>query len=337
MSGVEYDAVVLVSFGGPEGPDDVMPFLRNVVRGRGVPDERLQSVAGHYLRFGGISPINEQCRELLAALRVELDHAGVNLPLYWGNRNWEPYLAQTLSTMRDDGVRRALAFVTSPFGSYSSCRQYLADIDAARDIVGPDAPVVDKIRHYHDHPGYIRAHSEAVRKALATISDVECRLVFTAHSIPSSMEDQSGPEGHRYSAQLHEVATLVSADAGPGLEWDLVFQSRSGPPQVPWLEPDINDHLEALAAAGVEGVVVSPIGFISDHLEVAWDLDTEAAQTAQRLGLKFARAGTPGNDPRFVSMVRELILERLNPAEPRARLGTLPLWDVCPAGCCLPR
>jgi ferrochelatase len=337
---VDYDAVILVSFGGPEGPDDVLPFLRNVVRGRGVPDERLAAVAEHYHHFGGVSPINAQCRDLLAALRPALDEAGVTLPLYWGNRNWDPYLADTLTAMRDAGVRRALAFVTSPFGSYSSCRQYLDDIEAARATVGSGAPIVDKIRHYHDHPGYVRPHAEAVRSAVAELSDVdhsELRVVFTAHSIPSTMEDQSGPDGHRYTAQLHETATLVAAEALPGLSWDLVWQSRSGPPHVPWLEPDINDHLRTLAQSGVRGVVVSPIGFISDHLEVAWDLDTEAAQTASELGLRFVRAATPGSDPRFVGMVRDLILERLDPAAPRARLGTLPVWDVCPVGCCQPR
>jgi ferrochelatase len=346
---VEYDAVMLVSFGGPEGPDDVLPFLRNVVRGRGVPDERLAEVAEHYHHFGGVSPINGQCRELLAALRPALDEADVALPLYWGNRNWDPYLADTLAAMRDAGVRRALAFVTSAFGSYSSCRQYLDDIDKARATVGPDAPVIDKIRHYHDHPGFVRPHADAVRAAVAELSDVDdangadrvdeaaLRLVFTAHSIPSTMEDQSGPEGGRYTAQLHETATLVAAEAMPGLTWDLVWQSRSGSPHVPWLEPDINDHLAALAGAGVRAVVVSPIGFISDHLEVAWDLDTEAAQTAADLGLRYARAATPGTDPRFVGMMRDLILERLDPAAPRARLGTLPVWDACPAGCCQAR
>jgi protoporphyrin/coproporphyrin ferrochelatase len=337
---VDYDAVILVSFGGPEGPDDVLPFLRNVVRGRGVPDERLAAVAEHYHHFGGVSPINAQCRDLLAALRPALDDAGVTLPLYWGNRNWDPYLADTLATMRDAGVRRALAFVTSPFGSYSSCRQYLDDIEAARATVGSDAPIVDKIRHYHDHPGYVRPHAEAVRSAVAELSDVdhsELRLVFTAHSIPSTMEDQSGPDGHRYIEQLHETATLVAAEALPGLSWDLVWQSRSGPPHVPWLEPDINDHLRTLAEAGVRGVVVSPIGFISDHLEVAWDLDTEAAATAAELGLRYARAATPGSDARFVRMVRDLVLERLDPAAPRARLGSLPVWDVCPVGCCQSR
>jgi ferrochelatase len=337
MEVVAYDALILVSFGGPEGPDDVMPFLQNVVRGRGVPDERLAAVADHYQHFGGVSPINAQCRELLAALRTELLRAGIDLPLYWGNRNWSPYLADTLAELRDAGVEHALAFVTSPFGSYSSCRQYLDDIEAARAKVGPEAPVVDKIRHYHDHPGYVRPHAEAVRAALREVSDVDpVRLVFTAHSIPSTMERESGPEGGRYTSQLRETATLVAEEAAPGLSWDLVWQSRSGPPRVPWLEPDINDHLRDVAAAGVAGVVVSPIGFISDHLEVIWDLDTEAAQTAAGLGLRYARAATPGNDPRFVSMVRELIEERLDSAAPRARLGSLPVWDTCPVDCCRP-
>jgi len=340
MAAMEYDAVVLVSFGGPEGPADVLPFLRNVVRGREVPEHRLLAVAEHYQHFGGVSPINEQCRRLLAALRVELDRAGVALPLYWGNRNWDPYLAGTVARLRDDGVRRALAFVTSPYGSYSSCRQYLDDIEAARGEVGPDAPVIEKIRHYHDHPGYVRPHADGVRLALARLSevahvaDVDTRMVCTAHSVPSTMDACSGPDGGRYSAQLRETAALVAAEAAPRLGWDLVWQSRSGPAQVPWLAPDINDHLAALAAAGVKGVVVSPIGFVSDHLEVAWDLDTEAARTAQRLGLAFARATTPGDDPRFVAMVRELVVERIDPAAPRRRLGVLPVWDSCPATCC---
>jgi ferrochelatase len=327
---VPYDAVLLFSFGGPEGPDDVMPFLRNVVRGRGVPDERLAVVAEHYHHFGGVSPINGQNRELLAALRP-----GLELPLYWGNRNWTPYLRDTLVEMSDAGVHRALAFVTSPYGSYSSCRQYLDDIDRARAEVGPEAPEVDKIRHYHDHPGFIEPFADAVMAALAKLSTVDnVRLVFTAHSIPSTMEDSSGPDGHRYTAQLRETAALVARSAAPQLSWDLVWQSRSGPPQVPWLEPDISDHLESLAASGVQAVVVCPIGFNSDHLEVVWDLDVEAAQTAERLGLEFVRAATPGSDPRFVAMVRELIAERLDPAVPRQRLGAVPVWDACPAGCC---
>ncbi|MGE5830227.1 MAG: ferrochelatase [Micromonosporaceae bacterium] len=333
-----YDALVLVSFGGPEGPDDVLPFLRNVVRGRGVPDARLAEVAEHYQHFGGVSPLNQQCRELVEALRADFAAADLALPIYWGNRNWHPYLAETVGKMRDDGVRAALAFVTSPYGSWSSCRQYLDDIASARAQVGSGAPVIDKLRHYHDHPGFVGPHADAVRVALAALSDVDpVRLVFTAHSVPTDMDFTSGPDGGRYSAQLWETATLIAAAQMPGLAWDLAWQSRSGPPHVRWLEPDINDHLVGLAGAGVRGVVVSPVGFISDHMEVCWDLDTEAAQTAERLGLRFARAATPGADPRFVAMVRELVLERMNPAQPRARLGALPVWDACPSGCCLAR
>ncbi|HEY7226485.1 MAG TPA: ferrochelatase [Micromonosporaceae bacterium] len=333
--GAVYDALLLLSFGGPEGPDDVLPFLRRVVRGRGVPDERLAEVAEHYHHFGGVSPINGQCRELLGALRPVLDEAGITLPLYWGNRNWTPYLADTLARMRDDGVRRALAFVTSPYGSYSSCRQYLEDIEEARATVGPGAPAVDKVRHYHDHPGFVEPHVDAVRAALAHLPGVApVRLIFTAHSIPSTMDATSGPDGGRYSAQMTQTASLVASAAAPELAWDLVWQSRSGPPQVSWLSPDINDHLSVLAAEGVQGVVVSPIGFISDHLEVLWDLDTEAAGTAKQLGLGYVRAATPGTDPRFVAMVRDLVRERLDPSTPRVRLGSVPVWDVCPAGCC---
>ncbi|MFG2037230.1 ferrochelatase [Dactylosporangium sp. NPDC048998] len=329
---MDYDAFLLLSFGGPEGQDDVLPFLENVTRGRGIPRERLEAVAGHYRHFGGVSPINAQCRALIEALRPRLD-----LPIYWGNRNWHPMLADTVRQMRDDGVRRALAFVTSPFGSYSSCRQYLDNIDRARAEV-PDAPVIDKIRHYHDHPGYIAPHADAVREALDGLpSRMKARLVFTAHSIPTSMNAASGPGGvGRYEAQLRETAALVAAEAAPELEWDLVWQSRSGPPQVPWLEPDVNDHLEALAKEGVTEVVVSPIGFISDHLEVIWDLDEEARATAARLGLAFARAATPGVDPRFVDMIRQLVDERvLAHSNVRHALGTVPTWDYCPADCCV--
>ncbi|HKD98130.1 MAG TPA: ferrochelatase [Micromonosporaceae bacterium] len=334
-----YDAFLLVSFGGPEGPDDVLPFLRNVTRGRGVPEERLAEVAEHYRHFGGVSPINEQCRDLLAALSKAFAAEGVTLPLYWGNRNWHPYLADTLREMAGAGVRRALAFVTSAYGSYSSCRQYLDDIEAARAAVGADAPAVDKLRHYHDHPGHIAAHVDAVTRALSTLPAERrstTRLVYTAHSIPLSMAAGSGPGGGtgRYEAQLREVAGLVTAQAAPDLGWDLVWQSRSGPPHIPWLAPDVNDHLEALAAAGTTGVVVSPIGFISDHLEVAWDLDEEAAGTAQRLGLDFARAATPGVHPAFVDTVVELVRERTDSGVPRRALGAVPTWDSCPADCC---
>jgi ferrochelatase len=340
---VDYDAFLLVSFGGPEGPEDVLPFLRNVTRGRGVPEERLAEVAEHYRHFGGVSPINEQSRALLAAVSRRFAADGPDLPLYWGNRNWHPFLTDTVRQMRDDGVRRALAFVTSPYGSYSACRQYQDDIARARAEVGDGAPVIDKIRHYHDHPGYVGPHADAVRAALTTLPAHEpgaTRLVFTAHSIPVAMAESAGaatmaaltgtPTGHRYEAQLREVAGLASGD----LTWDLVYQSRSGPPQVPWLGPDINDHLTALAQAGTRAVVVSPIGFISDHLEVVWDLDTEAADTARSLGLDFVRAATPGTDPRFVDMIRELVLERTEPGHPHAALGRVPTWDYCDAACC---
>ncbi|HYN92734.1 MAG TPA: ferrochelatase [Pilimelia sp.] len=336
-----YDALLLLSFGGPEHPDDVLPFLRNVTRGRGVPPERLAEVAEHYEHFGGVSPINQQCRDLLAAVRADFAAHGVALPIYWGNRNWHPFLADTLTTMRDDGVRRALAFVTSAYGGYSSCRQYQEDIAGARAAVGEGAPAVDKLRHFADHPGFVEPHADAVRAALAMLDPARrasTRLVFTAHSIPTSMAATAGPAGGRYEAQLRETAALVARAAAPDLAYDLVWQSRSGPPQVPWLEPDLNDHLAGLAAAGVTAVVVSPIGFVSDHLEVVWDLDTEAAATAKQLGLAFVRAASPGTDPRFVAMVRELVAERLDPPAPapRRRLGSLPAWDTCPVDCCAP-
>ncbi|MGX7674996.1 ferrochelatase [Plantactinospora sp. DSM 117369] len=338
---MSYDAVVLISFGGPERPEDVLPFLANVTRGRNVPPDRLAEVAEHYQHFGGVSPINQQCRDLLAAIRADFAAHGLDLPVYWGNRNWHPMLADTVAQLRDDGVTSALGFVTSAYGGYSSCRQYLEDIATARAAVGPDAPRIEKLRQYWDHPGFVEPHADAVANALATLDPARrdsTRLVFTAHSIPVSMAASAGPQGGRYEAQLRETAALVAERAAPGLPYDLVWQSRSGPPQVPWLEPDVNDHLRALAADGVTSVVVSPIGFVSDHLEVVWDLDTEAAATAKQLGLDFVRAGTPGTDPRFVAMVRELVTERLNPADTaaRRRLGTLPAWDTCPAGCCQP-
>jgi len=337
--GYDYDALVLVSFGGPERPEDVLPFLANVTRGRDVPPERLAEVAEHYQHFGGVSPINRQCRDLLAAIRADFAANGLDLRIYWGNRNWHPMLADVVAQMRDDGVRRALAFVTSAYGGYSSCRQYQQDIATARAAAGPDAPVIDKLRHFNDHPGFVGPHADAVRAALAGLDPVRrdtTRLVFTAHSIPVAMATTAGPEGGRYEAQLAETARLVAARAAPDLGYDLVWQSRSGPPQVPWLEPDVSDHLPVLAQQGVTGVVVSPIGFVSDHLEVIWDLDTEAADTAERLGLDYVRAATPGTDPRFVAMVRDLVVERVNPPDmaPRHRLGTLPVWDDCPMKCC---
>jgi ferrochelatase len=333
---VAYDAFLLLSFGGPEHPDDVMPFLRNVTRGRGVPEERLVEVAEHYYHFGGVSPINQQCRDLLAAVDADFAAHGVTLPTYWGNRNWQPMLADTVARMRDDGVESALGFATSAYGGYSSCKQYWEDIAQARAKVGPGAPRIAKLRQFWDHPGFVQPHVDAVRAALAELDPARratTRLVFTAHSIPVSMAETAGPDGGRYTAQLQETAALVHAAAAPELPWDLVWQSRSGPPQVPWLEPDINDHLTALAEKDVTDVVVSPIGFVSDHLEVLWDLDNEALETAQDLGLGYARAATPGIDPRFVAMIRELVQERTADAA-RDRLGTLPVWDVCPQNCC---
>ncbi|HEY0487108.1 MAG TPA: ferrochelatase [Mycobacteriales bacterium] len=333
-----YDALLLLSFGGPEGPQDVLPFLENVTRGRGIPPERLAAVAEHYAHFGGVSPINDQNRALLAALRDDLAAHGVDLPVYWGNRNWRPFLADTLRQMRADGVRRALGFATSAYSSYSGCRQYLEDLDRARAEVGEGAPEVDKLRHYFNHPGFVEPHADAVRAALSSLPGPRragARLVFTAHSIPVAMDDASGPEGSLYSTQLRETSRLVAEAAAPDLGWDLVWQSRSGPPHVPWLEPDVNDHLERLAEGGVTDVVVSPVGFVSDHLEVIWDLDNEARDTAARLGLGFARAATPGTDPRFVAMVRELVLERQAPACPRQALGRMPpSHDRCQVGCC---
>lgn len=338
-----YDALLLVSFGGPEGPDDVVPFLENVTRGRGIPRERLEEVGAHYRLFGGVSPINAQNRALLDALRVELAEAGVDLPVYWGNRNWDPYLTDALAAMRDDGVRRALAFVTSAYSSYSGCRQYRENLAAARAEV-EGAPEVDKVRHYFDHPGFVEPFVDATVAALAGLPDAVqpgARLVFTTHSIPVAAAESSGPDGGAYLAQHRAVAGLVAARVaeatGVDRPWDLVFQSRSGPPTQPWLEPDISDHLEELVAQGVPGVVVVPIGFVSDHMEVVYDLDTVAAADAERLGLPFARAATPGVDPRFVAMVRELVQERLDDVAPAARraLSTLGPWrDVCAAACC---
>jgi ferrochelatase len=335
----DFDALLLLSFGGPEGPDDVMPFLRNVTRGRGVPDERLAAVAEHYAHFGGVSPINAQNRALLAAIEADFAEHDIALRLYWGNRNWDPYAVDAVASMRADGVRRALVFATGATSSYSSCRQYREDMTRARDTVGDGAPELVKLRHYFHHPGFIEANVDALRTAFATLPDAvreDARLVFTAHSIPLSMERTASPIGHGYSRHHRETARLVAeAVRGPGATHDLVWQSRSGPPQVPWLEPDINDHLRALAYSGTKAVVVAPTGFVSDHLEVLWDLDNEGAQTASELGIVFARAATAGTHPAFIAMVRELVAEQLYGSAARA-LGNedvLSGWD-CPIDCC---
>ncbi|MFN8167304.1 MAG: ferrochelatase [Candidatus Nanopelagicales bacterium] len=338
----EYDALLLVSFGGPEGPDDVVPFLENVTRGRGIPRERLVEVGAHYQHFGGVSPINEQNRELLAALRTDLAGAGLDLPVYWGNRNWAPMLADALREMRADGVRRAACLMTSAYASYSGCRQYrenLADAVAEVESDGQvPAPQLDKLRHYFDHPGFVAPMVDAVLRSVAELGVAAPRLVFTTHSIPLSGAGSSGPAGGAYVTQHRAVAGLVAADVARRTTidpaWDLVYQSRSGPPEVPWLEPDVSDHLAVLAEQGCPGVVLVPIGFVSDHMEVVWDLDTVALRDAAELGIPAARAATVGTDPRFVAMVRELVLERVGLEVPRALSPLGPSYDVCPVGCC---
>jgi ferrochelatase len=323
-----YDALLLLSFGGPEGPDEVMPFLENVTRGRGVPRDRLRTVAEHYHHFGGASPINQQCRDLKAAIEADFADHGVDLPVYWGNRNWHPFLADTLAAMRADGVRRAAAFVTSAYSGYSCCRQYLEDIDRARAEV-ERAPEIDKLRIYYDHPGFVEPMIENTRAAYdrlpAHLRD-GAPLVFTAHSVPMAQ-----PGRQAYVEELNDMAGLVAE----GRPWALVYQSRSGPPTVPWLEPDVGDHLEKLRAQGTDAAVIVPIGFVSDHMEVKFDLDVEAAELAERIGLRIERAATAGTHPRFVTMVRELLLEREGDGTERPSLGTLgPRPDTCAGTCC---
>jgi ferrochelatase len=327
-----HEALLVVSFGGPEGPDDVLPFLENVLRGRNVPPQRLLEVAEHYRHFGGVSPLNEQNRALIAALVDELRRHGSSLPVYWGNRNWHPLLPETLRQMADDGIRRALAFFTTAYSSYSSCRQYRENLAAAQRDVGPEAPHIDKLRAYFNHPGFIEPMIERVGAALAEIPTERreaAALVFTAHSIPRAMADTC-----QYEDQLDEASRLVAGGVGKEA-WRLVYQSRSGPPSQPWLEPDIGGYLRELAAGTARDVVVVPIGFISDHMEVLYDLDTEARAVADELGLNMIRAGTVGTHPRFVAMIRELIEERLSGDPRRAALGQLAAsHDVCPADCC---
>ena len=329
QSNNNYDAVLLVSFGGPEGPDDVIPFLENVLRGKNVPRKRLLKVAEHYNMFGGISPINQQNRNLIEGLQRELEINGPRLPIYWGNRNWHPLLGNTLMQMAQDGVRKALAFVTSAYSSYSSCRQYLENISAAQDSAGPNAPTVEKIRAFYNHPLFVQANVEQIRTALLSLPAGDVTVVYTAHSIPTTMASSCD-----YEKQLCETGSLV-AEALKIANWHLAFQSRSGPTTQPWLEPDVSDKLRALKAEGVANVVIAPIGFVSDHMEVIYDLDIEAKRIANELGLNMARAATAGTHPLFVKMVRELILERTELA-PRRFLGTLgPNHDSCPVDCCL--
>ena len=326
------DAILLVSFGGPDRPEEVMPFLENVLRGRNVPRERMLEVAAHYHHFGGLSPINDQNRALLAALRNVLAAEGPALPVYWGNRNWHPLLADTLRQMAADGVRRAFAFVTSAYSSYSGCRQYLEDLARAREAVGPGAPEVLKLRVFYNHAGFIEPMAERVRAALdciATERRAAAALAFTAHSIPVAMAETS-----RYVQQVEEACRLVAERVGSP-PYRLVYQSRSGAPGQPWLGPDVLEYLRELAAAGsVRDVVLAPIGFISSHMEVVYDLDTEARQLCEQLGLNMVRAETVGADPRFAAMIRELVLERAGDA-PRRALGEFgPSHDVCALDCC---
>jgi ferrochelatase len=353
-----YDALLLLSFGGPEAPEDVVPFLENVTRGRGIPKERLVEVGKHYFLFGGVSPINEQNRDLLAALRKDFADHGLALPVHWGNRNWAPHLVDTLREMVNDGHRRILVLATSAYAGYSGCRQYrenLADALAQLRSEGLPELRVDKLRHFYNHPGFVEPMVDATLAALAELPEPvrdRARLAFTTHSIPNAMADTSGaPDdpargtpGGAYVAQHLDVARLIAAAVAEATgvadrPWELVFQSRSGAPHIPWLEPDICDHLETVHAAGAEAVVMVPIGFVSDHMEVKYDLDTEAVAKAAELGLPVARAATVGADPRFTAAVRELVLERAaverGTSVERCALGALgPSHDVCAVACC---
>jgi ferrochelatase len=361
-----YDAVLLAGFGGPEGPDDVMPFLRNVTRGRGIPEERLVEVSHHYQALGGSSPINEQNRRLQAALAAELDRRGIRTPVLWGNRNWAPYLADVIGAAHGDEQVRLLGLATSAYSSYSSCRQYREDFGLALSGTGLVGSVrIDKVRPYFDRPGFWRFFAQgtvaALRDAIAAGLDIaDLEIVFTTHSIPMTMADTSGSadlgdhgDGGAYVSQHLAVAGAVidhvRAEIGADPSWQLAYQSRSGPPSMPWLEPDINDVIDDLAAAGRRGVIVVPIGFVSDHVEVIWDLDNEAAETAAGHDLYFARVATPGVDPDFVSALVDLVQERLldQPAagatppgastpSGTARLsGAAQRPDFCAAGCCV--
>ena len=344
-----YDAVLLLSFGGPERPEDVVPFLENVTRGRGIPRERLAEVGQHYYLFGGRSPINDQCRELLAALRAELDGRGISQPLFWGNRNWDPYLTDVAQQLQADGHRRVAVLTTSAYPSYSSCRQYRENL---YDAFAETEVTVERIRHYADVPGFVTASVDATIAAVDALvaelgSEVTPRLVYVTHSIPTAMAETAGPQPHTaeggyvdwHRLVAAEVTRQVAAARAVSAEHDLVYCSRSGPPSQPWLEPDVNDHLTALVEAGERAVVAVPIGFVSDHMEVIFDLDTEAAATARELGLPFARAATAGTHPAFVSGLVDLLVERA--AVARGELVNEPVIPggavgryACPAGCC---
>jgi len=330
---MNYDAVLIVSFGGPESGDDVIPFLDNVLRARNAPGDRMLTVAEHYRHLGGKSPINQQMRELMGALKAELARNGRNLPIYWGNRNWHPMLADTLRQMKQDGVQKALAFVTSAYSSYSGCRQYREDIARAQSEVGSGAPLVDKVRPFYNHPGFIEATLERVQDAFRAVPAPvrnKIQVVYTAHSIPVAMASTCD-----YVQQLQEVRKLVSERLGQ-TDDALVYQSRSGPAGQPWLEPDVLDYLRAVKERSLaSAVVLAPIGFISDHMEVLYDLDVEARQLCDSLPLPMVRAKTVGVHPKFVGMIGELIVERMNPGSERRAWGTLGARpDACPEDCC---
>ncbi|PWB96647.1 ferrochelatase [Homoserinimonas hongtaonis] len=344
---VAYDAILLASFGGPEGQDDVIPFLRNVTRGRGIPDERLEEVAHHYRAFGGVSPINDQNRELKAAMEAELARRGIDLPVYWGNRNWEPFVTDALREAHADGHTTIIAIGTSAYSSYSSCRQYREDFASALSETGLEGVVtIDKVRQFFDHPGFVEPFVEGVTGALRDFesqgfSAQDTHVLFSTHSIPSTDAAKSGPadrgfgEGGAYAAQHLAVAEAVMA--GESAPWSLVYQSRSGPPTQPWLEPDINDEIARLAATGVRAVVIVPLGFVSDHMEVKWDLDTEALETAGEHGIAAVRVPTPGVHAAFVSGLVDLVLERRDGVPVSERPAVTPLgpwYDVCRPGCC---
>jgi ferrochelatase len=344
-----YDAILLTSFGGPEGQDDVIPFLRNVTRGRGIPEERLEEVAHHYRAFGGVSPINEQNRELKAALEAELARRGIDLPVLWGNRNWKPYLREAITEANERGFRKLIAIGTSAYSSYSSCRQYREDYAEVLSETGLDGVIqIDKVRQFFDHPGFVAPFVEGVAGGLAEVAAAgipleQTHVLFSTHSIPTSDAAKSGPlsrgfgEGGAYEAQHRAVAEVVVAATSPSVGWSLVFQSRSGPPTQPWLEPDVNDAITDLAARGIRAVVIVPLGFVSDHMEVKWDLDTEAMETSRELGVLAVRVPTPGTHPAYVAGLVDLVLERRDgiPLDERPALTDLgPWYDVCRPGCC---
>jgi ferrochelatase len=348
----KYDAILLAGFGGPEGQDDVIPFLRNVTSGRGIPDERLEEVAHHYRHYNGVSPINQQNRALKAALENRLAERGIELPVLWGNRNWDPYLNDALRDAHATGHRRLLAIATSAYSSYSSCRQYREDFaDALEDTGFGDELQIDKVRQFFDHPGFVRPFVEGVQDGMRRLAEAveglnpatEVEVLFTTHSIPSTDAAKSGPAERgfgpdgAYAAQHRAVAEIVMRESAVDAGWQLVFQSRSGPPSMPWLEPDINDAIRELPARGIRGILIVPLGFVSDHMEVLWDLDNEALETAEDVGIAAVRTPTPGVHPAYVDGLIDLVLERFDgtPTADRPALTELgPWYDVCRPGCC---